>query len=120
MRVGRAILVVLALAIVGGLGAVLWLLTHQPEPRVAEGWSLGTPLPARRGELATAVGYAHPCNAPSCADSERLYVLGGLAGFFEPQARVEFYDAARNEWASGVPLPAPRHHFAAARLGNDL
>jgi N-acetylneuraminic acid mutarotase len=120
MRVIRAVLVVLALAIIGGLGAIFWIFTHQPQPRVAEGWSLGPPLPGPRGELATAVGYAQPCGLPSCPDSERLYVLGGLAGLFDPQTRVDIYDPARKAWAAGPPLPAPRHHFAAARLGDDL
>jgi hypothetical protein len=50
MRVFRATLLVLVLAIVAGLAAGTWLMTHQPQPRIAERWSLGPPLPAPRGE----------------------------------------------------------------------
>jgi N-acetylneuraminic acid mutarotase len=49
-----------------------------------------------------------------------LYVLGGLSGLFRPEDKVESYDASRKLWTTGPPLPAPRHHFAAARLGQDL
>jgi len=120
VRVVRAILLVLVLAIVAGLGAGAWLLTHQPQPRIAERWSLGPPLPAPRGELATGVGYAQPCRAPPCPEGERLFVLGGLSGFFIPESRVEVFDPTRNAWSVGPQLPAPRHHFAAARLGDEL
>src|SRR5262249_31239127 len=95
-------------------------MTHQPQPRVAEHWSLGPPLPAPRGELATAVGYVQPCRAPPCPEGERLFVLGGLSGFFIPESRVEVFDPTRNTWSVGPQLPAPRHHFAAARLGDEL
>ena len=120
MRFFRAILLVLVLATVAGLGAGAWLMTHQPQPRVAEHWSLGPPLPAPRGELATAVGYVQPCRAPPCPESTRLFVLGGLSGFFNPESRVEVFDPTRNAWSAGPQLPAPRHHFAAARLGDEL
>jgi len=102
------------------LGAGTWLLTHRPQPRRVEGWSLGPPLPKARGELATAIGYVRPCRTSPCADSEHLFVLGGLVGFYQPQSRVEIYDPTRMSWAAGPSLPAPRHHLAAARLGDEL
>ena len=90
MRGFRIILLILMLAIIAGLGAGAWLITSQPQPRETERWSLGPSLPAPRGELATAVGYARPCPTPPCADSGRLFVLGGLSGFFNPKSQVEF------------------------------
>jgi Kelch motif/Galactose oxidase, central domain len=116
----RIILLILMLATVAGLVAGAWLIADQPQPREAERWSLGPSLPAPRGELATAVGYARPCPTPPCADSERLFVLGGLSGFFNPQSRVEVFDPTRHAWSVGPRLPAARHHFAASRLGDDL
>jgi N-acetylneuraminic acid mutarotase len=120
LRALRAILVILLIAILVAASGVAWLFTVQPEPRAAVAWSLGPPLPAARGELATATGYADPCLAPPCADAERLFVLGGLSGLFEPQRSVTVYDPNRRTWAVGPSLPAPRHHFAAAALGDAL
>ena len=120
MRSFRIILLVLTLVIAAALAAGAWRIAEQPQPRMAEGWSLGPPLPAARGELATAVGYARPCPAPPCADNERLFVLGGLSGFFNPESRVEVFDPTRNTWSVGPPLPDARHHFAAAQLGDEL
>jgi N-acetylneuraminic acid mutarotase len=105
---------------IAGLGIGAWLLTIEPEPRLVEGWSMGPPLPAARGELVAAVGNVRACRTPPCPESERLFVLGGLTGFFEPQASVEIFDPAQIAWAAGPALPAPRHHFAAARLGDEL
>jgi N-acetylneuraminic acid mutarotase len=116
----RMILLILMLATVAGLVAGAWLIADQPQPREAERWSLGPSLPAPRGELATAVGYARPCPTPPCADSERLFVLGGLSGFFNPQSRVEVFDPIRNTWSVGPELPAARHHLAAAQLGDEV
>jgi Kelch motif protein len=115
----RIILLILMLAMVAGLGASAWLITSQPQPREAEGWSLGPSLAAPRGELATAIGYARPCPTLPCADSERLFVLGGLSGFFNPESRVEVFDLILNTWSVGPQLPAARHHFAVARLGDE-
>jgi Kelch motif len=81
---------------------------------------LGPDLPAARGELATAIGYSAPCATLSCPDAERLYVLGGLSSLFRPEDKVEKYDARQKLWSIGPSLPAPRHHFAASRLGQDL
>jgi Kelch motif len=101
------------------LGAVIaWLLVAQPRPREAAGWSLGPSLPPARGELATVVGYARPCPVPPCPQTERLYVLGGLAGLFRPLASVSVYDPDQQRWIAGPALPAARHHLAAARLGD--
>src|SRR5438105_14073474 len=80
VRIARGMLLVFALAVIAAVGGVAWLLVNQPRPRSSEGWALGPALPAPRGELATAVGYAQACGSVSCPDAERLYVLGGLSG----------------------------------------
>ena len=94
-----------------------WLYATPTKPRVTEAWLLGPSLPAARGELATAVAYGEPCTKPPCA---RLYVLGGLSGFFRPLRNVSVYDPNRKLWTAGPSLPAPRHHFAAAAVGQTL
>jgi hypothetical protein len=116
----RAILFILILAIVATAGGVAWLLASQPQPRFAAGWTLGPPLPAPRGELAVALGYAQACRTPPCRDAERLYALGGLSGLFEPEVSVTIYDPNQKAWTIGPSLPAPRHHFAAVVLGDEL
>jgi N-acetylneuraminic acid mutarotase len=111
---------VLGLVLICAFGAIAWLVEIPPRPRVTAAWTLGPEMLSARGELATAVGYSEPCATPPCPDAERLYVLGGLSGLFRPDDRVEIYDARRMLWSAGPSLPAPRHHFAAARLGQDL
>jgi N-acetylneuraminic acid mutarotase len=120
MLVFRGILVVLGLLVASAIGAGAWLYATPPQPRTAAPWMLGPPLPGARGELATAAGYAEFCRSLSCPGAERLYVLGGLSGLFWPEDSVAIYDPNRRLWAAGPPLPAPRHHLAAARLGQDL
>jgi hypothetical protein len=111
---------ILAVVIVGGVGAAAWLVVTHPQPRTAPRWSLGPPLPAARGELAAAVGYAYPCQAAACPEAERLYVVGGLSRLFKPERAVTIYDLKGGAWTIGPSLPAPRHHLAAARLGHDV
>jgi Kelch motif len=112
--------VILGLLVICAVGVVAWLIEVPPLPRVAVGWRLGPDMSAPRGELATAVGYSTPCTTSSCGEAERLYVLGGLSSLFKPEAKVEIYDDRRKLWTTGPSLPARRHHFAAARLGQDL
>ena len=97
-----------------------WLYATTAKPRATEAWLLGPSLPAARGELATAVAYGEPCAQPPCPEAERLYVLGGLSRLFRPVRSVSVYDPNRKLWTMGPPLPAPRHHFAAAALGQAL
>jgi hypothetical protein len=113
LRILRGLLVILGLMVICAIGAMACLIE-------VLGWTLGPDLPAPRGELATAVGYSAPCTTSSCGEAERLYVLGGLSGLFRPEDKVEIYDGRRKLWTTGPSLPAPRHHFAAARLGQDL
>jgi hypothetical protein len=80
MLVFRGILVVLGLLVTGAIGAGAWLYATPPQPRTAAPWMLGPPLPAARGELATAASYAESCPSLSCPGAERLYVLGGPVG----------------------------------------
>ena len=123
-RIVRRILVVVALfvavaAVLVG-GTVGWLYATSPKPRAVEAWLLGPSLPAARGELAMAVAYAEPCTAPPCPAVERLYVIGGLSGLYRPRRGVSVYDPNLRLWSAGPPLPQPRHHLAAAGLGQAL
>jgi hypothetical protein len=106
--------------VICAVGALAWLIAMPSRPRASTAWTLGPDLPAARGELATAIGYSAPCATLSCPDAERLYVLGGLSSLFRPEDKVEKYDARQKLWSIGPSLPAPRHHFAASRLGQDL
>src|SRR5262245_4477784 len=89
-----------------GVAAGGWLYMTQPHPRAVAAWTLGPSLPGPRGELATAVGYEHPCPRPPCPEAERLYVLGGLSGLYRPRRRVSVYNPNRNVWSTGPSLPA--------------
>jgi Kelch motif protein len=124
LRGVRRLLVLVALLAVAAAVLVAatagWLYATQPNPRAVEAWSLGTPLPAARGELATAVAHAQPCASPPCTEAERLYVVGGLTGFYRPLRRVSVYDPNGKVWTAGPPLPAARHHLAAAGVGQML
>ena len=97
-----------------------WLYATAAKPRATEAWLLGPSLPAARGELATAIAYGGPCAKPPCPEAERLYVLGGLSTFFRPVRSVSVYDPNRKLWITGPSLPARRHHFAAATVGQTL
>jgi hypothetical protein len=115
----RTMLAVVGLLAVIVAGAVAWLYATPPQPRAAEAWQLGPPLPTSRGELAMAVAQAEPCATPLCT-AERLYVIGGLSGLFTPETGVSIYDPNRKVWSAGPPLPAPRHHLAAVGLGSSI
>jgi hypothetical protein len=78
-----ALIVVVAVVLVGG--TVGWLYPTSPKPRAVQAWLLGPSLPTARGELAMAVAYGQPCAAPPCPAAERLYVMGGLSGFYRPE-----------------------------------
>lgn len=108
-------LLVAAVVVLAGAGAA-WLYATAPTPREAPGWTLLEPLPAARGELATATAYAEPCPTPPCPEAERLVVLGGLFGLGRVSDRVDIYDPDTGSWTAGPPLPEPRHHLAAAGL----
>ena len=124
MSLVRQVVVVSALFVAAtaafGLGVVGWLYATSPKPHAAEGWLLGASLPAARGELAMAVAHALPCDAQACPTAERLYVVGGLAGTFRPRRSVSVYDPNAKRWSNGPPLPSPRHHLAAAALGQAV
>jgi hypothetical protein len=67
-----------------------------------------------------AVAYSAPCEKPPCPEAEHLYVIGGLTGVFRPLRSVTVFDPNRGEWSAGPSLPSPRHHLAAAGLGQTL
>src|SRR5262245_30044138 len=123
MRLSEALAVVgLLIGAAAGLVAVTmgFLYATTTKPRVTEGWSLGPSLPAARGELATAIAYGEPYANPPCPQLERLYVLGGLSRLFRQLRRVAVYDLYRMLWSVGPSVPAPRHHLAAATIGQTL
>jgi hypothetical protein len=103
-----------------GVAAVAWLYLTEPQPREAEGWTLGVPLPWARGELATAVAHVAPCLEAPCPELEQLFVLGGLSGLGTTEDAVTVYDPAEQRWTLAAPLPAPRHHLAAAGLDQAI
>lgn len=111
----------LVLVVTAVLGAVVaWLFITEPQPREAAGWTLGTPLPWPRGELATAVAHVAPCPEAPCPELERLFVLGGLSGLRTVEDGVTVYDPGEHQWEVAPPLPAPRHHLAAVGLGQSV
>ena len=123
MRIGRTLAVVGLLigAALGLVAATMGLLyATTTKPRVTEGWLLGPSLPAARGELATAIAYGEQCVDLPCPQAERLYVLGGLSRFFRPLRSVTVFDPNRKLWTVGPSLPAPRHHLAAATIGQMI
>ena len=108
----------------GGTGFVIFLLLTAPDPASiegpTEGWFLAESMPSPRGELATAVAHASPCQDPPCPELERLHVVGGLRGFLHVLDLVHVYDPVQGGWSDGPPLPRPRHHLAAAGLGEAV
>lgn len=121
IRQALAVVGLLIGAAAGLVAATMGLLyATTTKPRAPEGWLLGPSLPAARGELATAIVYAEPCADPPCPEAERLYVVGGLSRFYRPLRSVTVYDPNRKLWTVGPSLPAPRHHLAAATIGQML
>jgi N-acetylneuraminic acid mutarotase len=110
----------LVLVVVSGLGVVLLLLVAtgvvlsltNPSPRTASAWSTATPLPDARGEGSGAV--------VETADGPQLAVVGGLSGFGRTNDEVTLYDPDEDAWTTLTPLPAPRHHTAAAAIDGVL
>jgi hypothetical protein len=113
-----AALVISVAALLGA--AVAWFFVTEPQPRQAEGWTLREPLPWPRGELATAVAHIAPCPDAPCPELERLFVMGGLSGIGTVEDGVTVYDPGERRWSMAPPLPAPRHHLAAAGLGQAI
>lgn len=113
------------------LGVVLgafagYLITSNPPPRRdSAGWLRVKSMPGARGELAAGVVQAQPggprlCPATPCPD-RLVYAVGGLAGpLAKVLDRVQIFDPPANAWRDGPPLPEPRHHLAAAGLGDTL
>ena len=117
LAVAGLLIVAVAVLVAATVG---WLYATPTKPRATEAWLLGPSLPAARGELATAIAYGGPCAKLPCPEAERLYVLGGLSTFFRPVRSVSVYDPNRKLWITGPSLPARRHHFAAAAVGQTL
>ena len=67
-------------------------------------WTVGTPMPSARTEVAVAkVG-------------EKIYVVGGFGG----ERELEVYDPALDRWSRGASIPRPLHHAAAVGLKDKL
>src|ERR1044071_754005 len=49
----------------------------------------------------------------------KMYLIGGIQGR-TVLTSVEEYDPLTNRWRFIAPLPAPRHHAAAAAIGNSI
>ena len=110
----------LVLVVVSGLGMLLLLLVAtgvvlsltNPTPRDATAWTTAAPLPDARGEGSGTV--------VETADGPRLAVVGGLSGFGRTNDDVTLYDPTDDAWTTLTPLPAPRHHTAAAAIEGRL
>jgi len=50
----------------------------------------------------------------------RIVAVGGMEGLGKPLRTVSVYDPVAQEWKSGPPLPAPRHHVGVASVGGVL
>lgn len=125
-RIFSAVLVgLLVLAVVLGAFAGYLITSNPPPRRDSAGWLRVKSMPGARGEFAAGVVQGQPggprlCPRTPCPD-RLVYAVGGLAG---PLARVldrvQIFDPPANAWREGPPLPEPRHHLAAAGLGDTL
>jgi N-acetylneuraminic acid mutarotase len=108
-RIARALLAaVLALLLIATASVVVLRLTN-PRAKPELGWLRTAYIPRQpRGEAASAMA------------GHRLVVAGGLYGIGRTSANVDFYDVKQRQWIIGIPLPAPRHHAAAAALGDSV
>jgi hypothetical protein len=67
-------------------------------------WTIGTPMPSARTEVAVAeVG-------------GKIYVVGGFGG----ERELEIYDSAADRWSRGASIPHALHHAAAVGLKDKL
>jgi hypothetical protein len=100
----RGLLAALLVVVLILIAAVVVLRLTNPRPKAQIGWfRLGTMRHAR-GELAGAtVG-------------DKLVVAGGLYGLGRTSRDVDVFNITERQWVIGTPLPAPRHHAAAAGL----
>jgi hypothetical protein len=102
---------ILAFLLAVAAGAA-WVVLTEPQPRAAPGWERMASLPQARGEAAAAVAERD--------EGALVFMVGGFTGLGRVSARVDVYDPAEGVWHTGPPLPAPRHHPAAAALGGDV
>lgn len=125
-RAGFAILVgLVTLVVVAGAFAGYLITSNRPPREEGGGWIRVRSLPSARGEFAAAVVESQPRRPKLCPRDpcpERLvYVVGGLAGLTGRTIdSVHAFDPPTNSWREGPPLPEPRHHAAAAGLGDTL
>src|SRR5262245_27977494 len=67
-------------------------------------WTIGTPIPSARTEIAVAeVG-------------RKIYVVGDFRG----ERELEIYDSSADRWSRGAPIPRALHHAAAVGLNGKL
>ena len=67
-------------------------------------WTIGTPMPSARTEIAVAeVG-------------GKIYVVGGFRG----ERELEIYDPAADRWSRGAAIPRALHHAGAVGLNGKL
>jgi N-acetylneuraminic acid mutarotase len=92
------------LIVVSAIALTVWRVTN-PGPREAPRWLSIAEMPQARGEVASAIV------------GTRFIVAGGLYGIGRTSDAVHVYEVSRNEWTRTRSLPAPRHHAAAAGLG---
>jgi hypothetical protein len=84
----------------GGLLAGGDLLANAAFAQSIGRWTIGTPMPSARTEVAVAeVG-------------GKIYVVGGFGG----ERELEIYDSAADRWSRGASIPRALHHAAAVGL----
>src|SRR5512140_3270980 len=92
----------LALALLG-----LTAITASAADASLGAWTMRTPMPAVRGEVAAAVA------------NGKLYAVGGnVAGKAVP--RNEEYDPATGRWRALAPLPVARDHLGVAVVNGKI
>ena len=107
-RIGRPLLIaLLALVVVVAASVVVLKLTN-PRPETRLLWLRAQAMPSPRGEVAAAMV------------GSSLVVSGGLHGVGRTSSAVSVYDVRQRQWFIGPPLPAARHHAAAAALDGRL
>src|SRR5262249_29991819 len=91
---------------VGGFDALLGGPTNQfnQYDPVANTW---TPLPS----IPTAFYDAPSVHA---ANTNKIYVFGGIDSTFTPIATTQIYDISAGTWTTGAPMPGPRYFAGAA------
>src|SRR5437867_2034416 len=101
----RTVLAAILALLLIAIAAIVVLRLTNPRPAKTISWVRTQDMPAPRGEMA------------STMDGYLLVVAGGIHGIGRVSRGVDVYDVRQRQWYIASPLPAGRHHAAAATLG---